>query len=46
VGERLVYVELRDEITELTGPAVYTLLAKELKGRRAKTFLPHPAVRR
>lgn len=46
VGDRPVYVELRDEIIEMTSAVAYELLTKELKARRRKTLLPHPAVRR
>ena len=39
VGRRPVYREMADEITELTGAAVYRLLTAELDGRRKKTLL-------
>jgi hypothetical protein len=46
IGGRPVYKELRDEIQEFTGPAVYELLVRQLKARTPRSFLPHPAVRR
>jgi hypothetical protein len=46
VGHRPVYLELRDEIIEMTSEVAYDLLTKELMARRPKTLLPHPAVRR
>jgi len=46
VGRQPVYEYLRDEISELVGPSVYALLARELRDRRRRVALPHPAVRR
>ena len=51
VGHRPTYLELRDELTELCGEAVFNLMAEQLERRRgnARTGavpLPHPAVRR
>jgi hypothetical protein len=45
VGHQPVYLELRDEIVELTSQAAFDMLVGYLQSRRAKTFLPHPAVR-
>jgi hypothetical protein len=46
VGSVPVYVELRDELVELTSEAAYQMLADYLETRGTSTFLPHPAVRR
>ena len=50
VGNRPVYVELKDEISELVDDHIYPLIVQQLKEferRRAKAvLLPHPAVRR
>jgi hypothetical protein len=45
VGKDPTYVYLKDEISELTSPAIYELLVEQLKAKR-RTVLPHPAVRR
>jgi hypothetical protein len=42
-GDQAVYVTLRDEIVELTSPAVYDLLAAYCAGRAGRQPLPHPA---
>jgi hypothetical protein len=41
VGDKPTYVYLKDEITEMVGPKVYALLAKELEARK-KTAVSHP----
>ena len=48
VDRQPVYVTLRDEITAMTSPNAYDLLAGHLTRRRTSrvAFLPHPAVRR
>jgi hypothetical protein len=46
VGANPVYVYLKDEITELIGERVYSMLAADLDERRNRVHLPHPAVRR
>jgi hypothetical protein len=48
VGKVPVYVELRDELTEITSPTAYNMVAGYLDERlpaKGPTFLPHPAVR-
>jgi hypothetical protein len=44
VGKVPVYVEMRDEIVEITSKPAYDMVAAYLDARR-KVFLPHPAVR-
>ena len=47
VGSKRTFEYLRDEITELTGPVVYGMLATQLRRHRAKpVVLPHPARRK
>ncbi|HEX2701727.1 MAG TPA: hypothetical protein VHM89_16110 [Acidimicrobiales bacterium] len=48
VGHRPAYLELRDELVELVGEAVYTRVAAYLAERSASPSVPvpHPAVRR
>jgi hypothetical protein len=41
-----VWLTLTDEIVAMTGPEVFSMLASYLRSRSARTFLPHPAVRR
>jgi hypothetical protein len=47
VGTQPVFRELRDELIEMTGPAVFAMLESYLAAKAAApvTFLPHPAVR-
>jgi hypothetical protein len=48
VGHQPVYLELRDEIVELTSQAAFDMLVSYLAGRNGRTqriFLPHPALR-
>ncbi len=40
-----VYRHMAGELTELVGAPVYELLCRYLGGRKAMTFLPHPALR-
>jgi hypothetical protein len=44
VGSKPVYLELRDELVELTSAAAYDMLAAYLRAKTT-TLLPHPAVR-
>jgi hypothetical protein len=46
VGRRPVYETMADELLELVGVEPYRLLVQHLRGRRASTLLPHPALRR
>jgi hypothetical protein len=46
VGHRPVYEEMKDELIELVGQAVYDMLARYLDDRRQQgVLLPHPEVR-
>jgi hypothetical protein len=45
-GPGAVYRTMRDELIELVGETVYTLLGRQLDARARRTFLPHPAIRR
>ena len=47
VGRQPTFEYLHDEITELTGAAVYELMAAQLRKHRTKpVVLPHPAARK
>ena len=45
VGSTPVYVEMRDELVQLTSQAAYDMLVGYLSARGGRTMLPHPAVR-
>ena len=45
VGSRPVYVELRDEIIEMTGAEPYAMLVDHIGRQGTETYLPHPALR-
>jgi hypothetical protein len=45
-GHQPVYLEMRDEIIEMTSRWAYQQLVEYVEGRERVTFLPHPAVRR
>jgi len=45
VGSRPVYVELRDEIIEMTGAEPYAMLVDHIDRQGTETYLPHPALR-
>lgn len=44
-GAKPVYVEMRDEIIEMTSRRAFTLFVEYVEARGATTFLPHPVVR-
>lgn len=46
VGVQPVYVELRDEISELVGSEMYQRLARYLDDGRMSVALPHPALKK
>ena len=47
VGTRPVYKELRDELVEMCGPAIYSMVVSYLDNRPGRRVaLPHPAVRK
>ena len=45
VGTKPVYLELRDELIEITSQVAYDMLVAYVAERAPKTLLPHPAVR-
>ncbi len=45
-GHDPVYVEMRDEIIEMTSRAAYGMFVAYVEARGRSTFLPHPTVRR
>ena len=45
-GGRPVYVEMRDEIIEMTSRRAFRMFVEYVEARGSDTFLPHPAVRR
>ena len=45
-GHQPVYLEMRDEIIEMTSRWAYEQLVEYVRGRSPGTFLPHPTVRR
>lgn len=44
-GAKPVYVEMRDEIIEMTSRRAFELFVEYVEARGAATFLPHPVVR-
>jgi len=44
-GARPVYVEMRDEIIEMTSRKAFRMFVEYVEARGATTFLPHPVVR-
>lgn len=48
IGTALVYTSMREEIIEMTNPAIYKTLKKYLDARIAQpdAVIPHPAIRR
>ncbi|HYI61294.1 MAG TPA: hypothetical protein VEW93_05770 [Acidimicrobiales bacterium] len=46
VGHQPVYVEMRDEIIEMTDRRAFRMFVEYVEARGATTFLPHPVLRR